>query len=415
MARDRLLVLSYVLPFPGTSGQQQRVSYTLQAARKQFHVTFATSVAPAKEREVREKLLALCDDVLLLPSRYPRHVAGRAWHKAVGTLRSLTTGLKYSNYIIGELEFPPDRVASMLNGHKFDCVLFEYWHAAESTSVFRRIGTPCLLDMHNILWQDYARDVNASPRAPEFWKSRAIRRYREHEEHAWKKFDGLITINREEHDYVQRQNAGSSSLFYAPMGTDLSLWPYSWTPVQPIRLAYYGGLGSKHNQLDALRCYEKIMPEIWRSFPDAELWLIGSNPPQSLRTLASNPRVKVTGFIKDVQKLLSTMSVVLCPWTGTYGFRSRLIEVMALGVPLVASSDAIYGMELEHGTDLLLGETDHDLASHALRLLNDEQSAVKQSQQARRNVERLYSLNSTYDRLIAELSDWLETNRRKVA
>lgn len=416
MSKPRLLILSHVLPFPGNAGQQQRVFYTLQAARKYFHVTFATSVATAKVKEVTEKLLALCDDVMLLPSRYPQHLAGRVWHKAIGAVRSLTTGLKYSNYVIGELEFSPDRVASILNGNNFDCVLFEYWHAAESTSVFHRKGMPCLLDMHNILWQDYARDLKANRRVPELWRNRAIRRYQKQEEDAWNKFDGLITINRKEHEYVEKLTSKSLRLFYVPMGTDLNLWPYSWKPVRPIRLAYYGGLGSQHNQRDAVRCYEKIMPEIWRSYPDAELWLIGGNPPKFLRALAADPRVKVTGFVKDVQKLLSTMSAVFCPWTGTYGFRSRLIEVMALGVPVVASRDAIYGMEMEHGKELLIGETDNDLARHALSLLNDERSSANQGQQARRSVERLYSLDNTYDRLMYELTGWLQQmDQRKIA
>lgn len=415
MAKPKLLILSHVLPFPGSSGQQQRVFYTLQAARKQFHVTFATSVKPSNAKEVKEKLLTLCDDVLLLPSQYPSHTAGRVWHKVVGTLYSLANGLKFSNYIIGQIEFTPARISSLLAANNFDCVLYEYWHAAQSTDVFRAKGIPCVLDMHNILWQDYARDLNASQRLPEFWKRRMISKYKMLEEQAWNQFEGLITINREEHKYVEGRTSKSSRLFYAPMGTDLNLWPYSWNPSQPVRLAYYGGLGSQHNQLDALKCYEKIMPSVWRKYPEAELWLVGSKPPESLRALTANPRVKVTGFVEDAQNLLGTMTVVLCPWTGTYGFRSRLIEVMALGVPLVASHDAVYGMELEHGKDLLLGTTDDELAEHALRLLNDEQLAKQQSRQGRHSMEQLYSIGNTYDGLMVELSDWTRGTKRKVA
>jgi polysaccharide biosynthesis protein PslH len=415
MAKPKLLILSHVLPFPRSSGQQQRVFYTLQAARKQFHVTFATSVAADGKSEMREKLSGMCDDVMLLTSQYPQHAPGKAWQKAVGTLYSLTTGLKYSNYVIGQLEFSPTRVASLLESNDFDCVLYEYWHAEESVSVFRQRGIPCILDMHNILWRVYQRDLNGNLQRGQLWKRRRLEKYKQQEEQAWKKFDGLITINREEHKYVEASTSKSRHLFYAPMGTDLSLWPYSWNPVEPLRLAYYGGLGTRHNQRQAMRCYERIMPEVWRHFPDAELWLVGSNPPDFLQALTSDVRIKVTGFVEDVQKLLAGMSVVICPWVGTYGFRSRLIEVMSIGVPLVASPDAVYGMDLEHGRELLLGESNEELISQVLRLLGDNALAQEQSRLARQSVEQLYSIDGTYDRLMCELSEWLQLGQRKIA
>jgi len=44
--------------------------------------------------------------------------------------------------------------------------------------------------------------------------------------------------------------------------------------------------------------------------------------------------------------VLKTITVLLCPFTGTYGFRSRVIEAMALGIPVVATPDAVHGMDL---------------------------------------------------------------------
>ena len=414
-SKPRLLILSHVLPFPGSAGQQQRVFYTLQSARPRFHVTFATCVAPGEAREVKEKLLALCDDVLVLPAHDPRHTVRRAWHKAVGTLYSVAKGLKYSNYLISLFEFSPARVASILSDKAFDCALFEYWHAARSTSVFRERGIPCLLDMHNILWQARERDLNTTGLLPGLWNRRAVRKYKEQEEQAWENFDGLITINSEEHKYVEKSVATSPRLFYAPMGTDLGLWPYSWQPVSPPRIAYYGALSTQHNQRDALRCYEKIMPRVWSEFPEAELWLIGSDPPESLRRLTSDPRVKVTGFVEDVQSLLASMALVLCPWVGTYGFRSRLIEVMALGVPLVTCPDAVYGMDLEHGKGLFLGADDKQLAGHVLSLIRSPKLSQEQSRLARQSVEERYSVGSTYERLMCEVAEWLRSRERKIA
>lgn len=408
----RLLVVSHVKPFPRSSGQQQRVFYTLQSARKAFHVTFATFVPEKDIENTRKKLLQVCDTAMVFPSLYHRSVMAKVWHKVLSHYYALRTGLKPSNYFISQLEFSPERMEALFASRRFDCVLYEYWHAVQSVDVFQKKGTPCVLDMHNVLWQTYRLFLDKKPWMPGWWKRGVMNDYVMQEEQAWRKFDGVVAINREDQRYVNDKIPNTTEVFYAPMGTDLNLFPYSWRPVLPRRVAYYGGLGSPHNQRDALACYREIMPGIWKEFPETELWLVGSNPPPSLRALSADPRVKLTGFVENVQPVLSTMAAVLCPWTGTYGFRSRLIEVMALGVPLVASPDAVYGMELEDGKGLLLAPDAETMLDGVLRLLKSDVFATEQSHLAREQVKRLYSLETTYDRLTHELNDWLQKRKQ---
>lgn len=410
--KPRLVILSHVLPFPRSGGQQQRVHYTLRCAARRFHLTFATIEAEHDAGTIRRELSTLADEVVII-SRWRPSPARRAWHAGAARIHALATGLKSSNYYIGRVHFPPDRVERALDARRVDCVLFEYWHAAASTNVFRRRNIPCVLDMHDILWHAYARQLQARPLLPDAWRRRAVERYRRKEEHAWRRFDALVAINRDEERYV-RQRVPGAQVIHAPMGTDLSVWPYSWNPASPPRLAYYGSLASPHNQADALRCARRIMPLVWERAPDAELWVVGANPPERIRQLAARDRrIHVTGFVEKVQPLLATMTLVLCPWSGTYGFRSRIVEVMALGVPVLASPDAVAGMELDDGEGLALVSSDRAFAETALALMADAGEARDQSMRARRQVERRFSLADTYERMIEELAGWLRERGRR--
>jgi glycosyltransferase involved in cell wall biosynthesis len=402
-----MLVLSHVLPFPRSAGQQQRVYYTLKAARERFHVTFASVLPDAGETVARRELAPLCDEVLLLPDAYAGSSSGRAWQIGAGTAYMAATGLKRSNYVIGRVHFPPDRVASLIQGRSFDCALFEYWHAVDNVDQLRRAGVPCVLDMHDILWRSYERRLSETmfPTAFQRW---ALDRYRDREEQAWNRFDAVVAINREEERYVRDKVPRSTPVFHAAMGTDLTAWPYSWSPTSPPRIAYYAGFSSRHNQDAAIRCARHIMPLVWHSHPNAELWLVGSNPPARIRELSSEPRIKVTGFLEKPQAVLSTMTAVLCPWVGTYGFRSRIVEVMALGVPTVVTPDAVWGMDLEPGRGMLIGNDDRDLAAHVIGLVSDRGNTERHSAEARAQVEARFSLATTYDRLIADVQRWLE-------
>ncbi len=390
------------------SGQQQRVHYSLVALRKHFHVTFLGFAESSRRRGMKERLSHVCDTAEVLPSVYSRSRVSKLCHRLVGWRYQRRSGLKFSNYLIGQVEFSPQRLAPLLANRGFDLALFEYFHAADFAASLRQRGTPCVLDMHNILWQSFARQLDARGVRGEK-KQRAVERYRSAEEAAWGKFDALIAISAGERDYAQMRARESQRVFYAPMGVPLVDWSYSWSPTQPPRLAYYGGLGSSHNAQDARRCYRDIMPAVWRVFPEAEFWVVGGNPPPDLCSVAEqNPRVKVTGFVQKVQEVLKTISVLLCPFSGTYGFRSRIIEAMALGVPVVATPDAVYGMDLAENRGLFLAATDEAMALAALRLLTGHDFAAAQSREARKQIEGNYSFENSYGRLAGELSEFAQ-------
>ena len=407
MAKPRLAVLSHVLPLPRTSGQKQRVFNTLRAAREQFHLTFITFAPQAEVEETRRTMQTICDDVVVLPSRYHRSTAKKWAHRVRGGLKSLRTGLRFSNYVIGDVELEPARLKRELASRKFDVALFEYWHAYRSAAVFQRAGIPCVLDMHDVLWMARTQRLDEDRRLPAPIKRHVLQKYRATEEHAWKAFDALIAINQAELELV-KDTLPAHNVFYCPMGVDIAHWAYSREPTPgPRRIAYYGELSAPHNQEAAMRTFDEIMPRVWRKYPDVELWLVGRNPPESMRALAADPRIKVTGFLEDVRPVLRTMTAVVCPWRGRYGFRSRLIEVMALGVPVVSSADGVHGMGLQHGRGLLLGETFDELADHTLALVGNESYATSQSHLAREVVEAEFDLDKTYRKMIGELQMWI--------
>jgi glycosyltransferase involved in cell wall biosynthesis len=365
-----------------------------------------TSV-PGNERGVAgARLGELCGDPILLTSRYRTGLARKVWDRAAGICYCARTGLKVSNYVIGQVELNRREIARAVASRQFDGVLFEYWHAVESVSVFQRHGTPCVLDMHNILWQSFSRQLTARTALPEWWRNWSVQRYRIREERAWNRFDALVAINQAEESYTSRHVAPGIPIFYAPMGTDLKAWPYAWKPADPPRIAYYGGLGSAHNQEDALTCATQILPLLWSVHPQLEFWIVGSNPPQRILDLQRDPRIRATGFLARPQEVLGTMSAVLCPWSGRYGFRSRLVEVMALGVPVVTTPDAVHGMDFEEG--VLLASSPGEMARQAASIVSSKEFAEKLSQSARRSVEAKYSAEANYGRLTADLRDFFE-------
>jgi glycosyltransferase involved in cell wall biosynthesis len=407
----KLLVVCPAVLFPLDMASKVRILNILKAARERFEITFLSTCDRRDITSNERALQSICSQVVILPSRNRKNHTTRFLHRTVRSLLYYSVGLPSELYYSGILNLSPKRVQSVLGNTLFDVVLFEYWFGSTSVEYFRKIGIPCILDMHDILWKK--RVTSKAPNENSMvlvrkYQNFLDRRYRLFEETMWNRFDGLISINTAEERYVRQKLSSNISIINAGMGVDVSEWPYCWRP-EPDRVIFYGSLSSRQNIVAALRCAKRIMPIVWAKVPAAQLWIVGANPPRDILDLKIDPRIKVTGFIDRPQQLISTAQLVLCPLKGEYGFRSRLIEVMSLGVPVVCTTDAVYGMNLENGYGVLAYDDDGAIAEAATEVLTSPDFAKGHSLAARRQVEEKFSFDATYGCIISFLLSYLKT------
>ena len=398
--KPNILVISKVLPFPGESGQQMRIRYMLESLKKEFNITFLTTAKISDSESIKNELKYFVDKSIVLPTQYDS-IHFKIIYKIKGYLWTLWTGLKMSNYIIGELDITDNRIEKILEHREIDIVLYEYWHAHKTITYFKKRGIPTILDMHNILWQSYKRQLRSIKWLPKFLFFRILKRYKDQEENIWKKFDGLIAINKTEFNYIKNVINKRTSITLIPMGIDLSKWNIDRKTVKPHRVGYYGGLGSIHNQNDALKCYYEIMPSVWERYPETELWIIGSQPPNKILKLQNlDSRVNVTGFVDKVQDVLQTMTIMILPWEGTYGFRSRIVEMMAIGLPVITSSDAIEGMGISEEDGVFCAQSINQYVNKIINILSRETENSHSTNRGKKikGIDR-YDVKHTYGHL----------------
>jgi hypothetical protein len=79
------------------------------------------------------------------------------------------------------------------------------------------------------------------------------------------------------------------------------------------------------------------------------------------------------------------------------------VEVMALGVPLIASPEAIFGMDFIENQGIFTKRNSAGFFQAVVPLLEDHNYAARQSIYCREQVETLYDFHSTYERLASEL------------
>jgi len=128
-------------------------------------------------------------------------------------------------------------------------------------------------------------------------------------------------------------------------------------------------------------CWDKILKQV----PDAKFYAIGFNPPPELlelKTKYKNVFVQQGGDNENVRRIYWKSDVFVAPIALGTGFRGKLLEAMACGLPVVATKLATFGISPENEVNMYVTD-DYDLFSeYVVRLLKDVNLRRKTSQAA---------------------------------
>jgi glycosyltransferase involved in cell wall biosynthesis len=94
-------------------------------------------------------------------------------------------------------------------------------------------------------------------------------------------------------------------------------------------------------------------------------------------SLPAAENVTMTGFVEDVRPLIASAWISLAPLRVGGGTRLKILEAMALGTPVVATSKGAEGLQATNGEHLLAADTPVEFAGAVLRLLQDRKMCRK--------------------------------------
>ncbi len=171
---------------------------------------------------------------------------------------------------------------------------------------------------------------------------------------------------------------------------------------RPWSIVFAGRLDQYSNRHGMLRFMNEAWPIIKRAHPDAVIDIIGSNPPKEIEALAKvDANVRVHGFVPDVRPFFAAASVAICPiWDGG-GTRIKVLDGLAQGMPLVATSIGAEGIDVVPERDLLIADTPEQFAAQISRLFTESKLRQKLETNGRHLAETVYSWDSIAQRLAA--------------
>src|SRR5208282_2694024 len=155
-----------------------------------------------------------------------------------------------------------------------------------------------------------------------------------------------------------------------PYGVDLEYYARRMAP-EAWRIVFTGNMSWPPNEDAAEHFARDIMPAIRSRIPDASFWIVGAEPSARVQNLARIAGIHVTGTVADIRPWIWSAAVYASPLRFGLGVKNKILEAMASGAPIVATSRSLSGTPLIDGQHALIADDDAKFADSVTRLLSD--------------------------------------------
>lgn len=399
----KILFLCHRVPYPPDKGDRIRSYHILQLLRSLGEVTLGYLADGPVSEQTEAWLAEKCRNVVCeRVGRYSR------WLHAARTMflgKSLTDGLFYSTRF-------RRRVDELLQTEEFDSIV------CFSSSVVQYVAkrgldsrtVVDLVDVDSQKWFDYAAR-SWFPLSWLFrWEAGRVRRIESSVANS-----KAVVVCTEPEAAVYRSFCPNGNSTVIPNGVDLDYFApdISTTTADCVFIGY---LDYRAN-VDGLQWFcRNVWPRLREIHPNAVFQVVGRNAVPAVTRLATVPGVDVVGEVADVRKYLHGSRVVVAPLQIARGVQNKVLEAMAAAKPVVATPQALTGIDAVHRLHALSAESIDEWVACITSLWSSEQMANEMGNRARQYVQTHHRWNACltpFKQLVEESSDQSESNALK--
>ncbi len=194
-----------------------------------------------------------------------------------------------------------------------------------------------------------------------------------------------------------------------PAGVDMEhLQAHPPVPKEPMVLLT-GFMSDPANEDGVEWFYHHVWPALSQRHPEVKFYIVGAGAGPRLQKLAKkDKRIVVTGEVKDLRPYRNRARVFVSPVRLGSGLRTKVLEAMAGGVPVVSTSLGMAGIEAQTGVNCLVADTPELFTQSVEWLLTDRVLAAQMVRNARELVAKKYSLEKGLNRFEAILTSIVE-------
>jgi O-antigen biosynthesis protein len=272
-------------------------------------------------------------------------------------------------------------------GGEFDVVMLSrHYIAIKHIDTLRSLAPRALIvfdtvDLH-FLREERLADLNASRVA----RSAAVAK-REEELALIRKAHLTLVVSTVEEELLNRLAPEAQVMVLSTIHEPLSA---EQTFAEREGLVFIGGFRHPPNSDAVLWYASEILPRIRERLPGVKSYIIGSDPPPTIKSLAA-PDLIIAGFVPDVTPYFTGCRVSVSPLRYGAGVKGKVNLAMAHGLPVVATTPSIEGMHLTPDVDVLVADDPEAFADAVARAYGDKVLWTRLAEGGRENIRIHFS------------------------
>jgi hypothetical protein len=258
-----------------------------------------------------------------------------------------------------------DRLKELLKNNDYDLI---HIHLIRMVPYTKDVNIPKILDLTDTISKyletRYYNTKNPLVKQGIFWEWQRMLEY----ESTVHKYDAVSICSETDRDNLLALSPTANIKIFRN-GLDLDYFhPYPDVKPESNSIIFTGNMPYPPNQDGILYFCEEILPLIRQDIPDVKLYIVGKSPTPAIQKLSSESII-VSGLVPDLRDYYARAQVAICPIRFGAGTLNKVIEPMAMGIPVVSTSIACTGMNVIDGKNILFGDTPDDFANSVVRLL----------------------------------------------
>lgn len=386
----KILWLSQNLPYPPKTGVLQRNYHLIREASRfaDIHLIaiLKRDILPGYDPALAERRLReLCASVTVveLPAESSQLYLAWLLLKSLFTEQPFTVNWAAADGLTRA-------VADAMERDRFDAAYFD----TISLAPYRRqiASLPAILNHHNIESGLFDRRI-AFERNPlkRFYLRQEARKLAAYEARIAHEFQVHATVSALDAQRLVAGCPGARTTIVAN-GVDVEYFAPRSDAAERGHLVMVSGMNWFPNRDAAIFMARDIWPLIRQAKPHCRLSIVGTSPPPDVLELAAHdPQVAATGFAADVRPYIEKAQIYLCPMRDGGGTRLKILDALAMGRPIVATTMALEGIPLAPERDVLVADSPAEFVRQVSRIVDDPELGRRIAERGRAFVEEHFA------------------------
>jgi glycosyltransferase involved in cell wall biosynthesis len=351
----KILFLSRWYPYPPNNGSKLRVYNLINGLAKSHEVTLLSFIDDPDMAINNLESRAPCDKVKLVPweNFNPANISAKLGFFSLRPRSLIDTHSP-------EME---RQIQEFLAGEDYDIVIASQITAASYSRYFN--GVPALFEEVE-LSVPYEEFTQAKSALRRFRNGLTWAKHRRYVARLLKDYRACTVVSERERQLLLKNMKDYTAVQIIPNCVNLSDYQDFHEAPQPDTLIFTGSFQYSPNYQGMVWFLSEVYPRIQSQVPDINLTITGEH---AGCPLPESNSVTLTGYVDDVRFLIARSWISIAPIFTGGGTRLKILEAVALGTPVVATTKGAEGLDLQSEQHLLIADTPEAFARQILRLL----------------------------------------------